>query len=187
MHTELRRLQTSDASALQRLFEQAPSYQAAVSNDPLSAQAGEEELVASPSGLPLSDKHLIGRWEQGELTAVIDLLRGYPNPDTAYLGLLLVGEPWQGSGRGQSLYLHACTLASWQAGKLASWQAGKLASWQAGKLASSWGATRLRLSMIASNESALSFWLRRGFTECYRRELAGYRAEAIVLERSLEQ
>ncbi|HDZ8981739.1 TPA: GNAT family N-acetyltransferase, partial [Aeromonas veronii] len=50
-----------------------------------------------------------------------------------------------------------------------------------------WGTTRLRLSMIASNESALSFWLRRGFTECYRRELAGYRAEAIVLERSLEQ
>nr|WP_279466044.1 GNAT family N-acetyltransferase [Aeromonas veronii] len=112
--------------------------------------------------MPLSDKHLIGRWEQGELTAVIDLLRGYPNPDTAYLGLLLVGEPWQGSGRGQSLYLHACTLAS------------------------SWGATRLRLSVIASNESALSFWLRRGFTECYRRELAGYRAEAIVLERSLK-
>nr|WP_253182354.1 GNAT family N-acetyltransferase [Aeromonas sp. DNP9] len=133
MHTELRRLQTSDAPALQRLFEQAPSYQAAVSNDPLSALAGEEELVACPSGLPLSDKHLIGRWEQGELTAVIDLLRGYPNPDTAYLGLLLVGEPWQGSGRGQSLYLHACTLAS------------------------SWGATRLRLSVIASNESALSF------------------------------
>ncbi|AEB48800.1 GNAT family N-acetyltransferase [Aeromonas veronii] len=162
MHTELRRLQTSDAPALQRLFEQAPSYQAAVSNAPLSAQAGEEELVACPPGLPLSDKHLIGRWEQGELTAVIDLLRGYPNPDTAYLGLLLVGEPWQGSGRGQSLYLHACTLAS------------------------SWGATRLRLSVIASNESALSFWLRRGFTECYRRELAGYRAEAIVLERSLE-
>ncbi len=71
MHTELRRLQTSDALALQRLFEQAPSYQAAVSNDPLSAQAGEEELVACPPGLPLSDKHLIGRWEQGELTAVI--------------------------------------------------------------------------------------------------------------------
>lgn len=91
MHTELRRLQTSDAPALQRLFEQAPSYQAAVSNAPLSAQAGEEELVACPPSLPLSDKHLIGRWEQGELTAVIDLLRGYPNPDTAYLGLLLVG------------------------------------------------------------------------------------------------
>ena len=97
MHTELRRLQTSDAPALQRLFEQTPSYQAAVSNDPLSAQAEDGELVACPPGLPLSDKHLLGRWEQGELTAVIDLLRGYPNPDTAYLGLLLVGEPWQGS------------------------------------------------------------------------------------------
>ena len=162
MQTELRRLLATDGPALQRLFELAPAYQAAVSHEPLSARAAEEALVACPPDLSLSDKYLIGHWEQGELTAVIDLLRGYPNPDTAYLGLLLVGEPWQGSGRGQSLYLHACTLAR------------------------SWGATRLRLSVIASNESALSFWLRRGFTECYRRELAGYRAEAIVLERSLE-
>ena len=118
--------------------------------------------MACPPDLSLSDKYLIGHWEQGELTAVIDLLRGYPNPDTAYLGLLLVGEPWQGSGRGQSLYLHACTLAR------------------------SWGATLLRLSVIASNESALSFCLRRGFIECYRGELAVYRAEAIVQERTLE-
>nr|WP_241658712.1 hypothetical protein [Aeromonas dhakensis] len=27
---------------------------------------------------------------------------------------------------------------------------------------------------------------RRGFTECYRRELAGSRAEAIVLERTID-
>jgi GNAT superfamily N-acetyltransferase len=162
MPTELRRLQASNAPALQRLFELAPAYQATVSHAPLSARAGEEALAACPPGLPLSDKHLIGRWEEGELTAVIDLLRGYPNPNTAYLGLLLVGEAWQGAGRGKVLYLHACTLAR------------------------SWGATRLRLSVIASNEAALSFWLRRGFTECYRREVAGYRAEAIVLERSLE-
>lgn len=162
MQTELRRLLATDGPALQRLFELAPAYQAAVSHEPLSARAAEEALVACPPDLSLSDKYLIGHWEQGELTAVIDLLRGYPNPDTAYLGLLLVGEPWQGSGRGQSLYLHACTLAR------------------------SWGATRLRLSVIASNESALSFWLHRGFIECYRRELAVYRAEAIVLERTLE-
>ncbi|EQB2599010.1 GNAT family N-acetyltransferase [Aeromonas salmonicida] len=162
MQTELRRLLATDGPALQRLFELAPAYQAAVSHEPLSARAAEEALVAYPPDLSLSDKYLIGHWEQGELTAVIDLLRGYPNPDTAYLGLLLVGEPWQGSGRGQSLYLHACTLAR------------------------SWGATLLRLSVIASNESALSFWLRRGFIECYRRELAVYRAEAIVLERTLE-
>ncbi|MEH8202814.1 GNAT family N-acetyltransferase [Aeromonas veronii] len=162
MPTELRRLVASDAPALQRLLELAPAYQAAVSNEPLSTHAAEEELVACPPDLPISAKHLIGRWEEGELTAVIDLLRGYPNPDTAYLGLLLVGEPWQGAGRGQALYLHACTLAR------------------------SWGATRLRLSVIASNEAALAFWQRRGFTECYRREVPGYRAEAIVLERSLE-
>ncbi|TND51155.1 GNAT family N-acetyltransferase, partial [Aeromonas dhakensis] len=53
-------------------------------------------------------------------------------------------------------------------------------------LARAWGATRLRLSVIASNEVALSFWQRRGFTECYRRELAGYLAEAIVLERTID-
>ncbi|MBL0612786.1 GNAT family N-acetyltransferase [Aeromonas jandaei] len=162
MPSELRRLQPSDAPALQRLLELAPAYQAAVSDEPLSAHAAEEELVACPPGLPLSAKHLIGRWEEGELTAVVDLLRGYPDSTTAYLGLLLVGEPWQGAGRGLALYRHACSLAR------------------------SWGATRLRLSVIASNESALSFWQRRGFTECYRRELAGYRAEAIVLERALE-
>ena len=161
MPTELRHLRAADAPALQRLFELAPAYQAAISHEPLCAQAAQEALTECPPDLPLSAKHLIGRWEEGELTAVLDLLRAYPDPTTAYLGLLLVGEPWQGAGRGQALYLHACTLAR------------------------SWGATRLRLSVIASNESALSFWLRRGFTECYRHELAGYRAEAIVLECSI--
>lgn len=162
MQTELRRLLATDGPALQRLFELAPAYQAAVSHEPLSARAAEEALVACPPNLSLSDKHLIGRWEDGELTAVVDLLRGYPDPATAYLGLLLVGEPWQGNGRGQAFYLQACMMAR------------------------TWGATRLRLSVIASNEAALSFWLRRGFIECYRRELAVYRAEAIVLERTLE-
>ncbi|MGN4967281.1 GNAT family N-acetyltransferase [Aeromonas dhakensis] len=162
MPTELRQLQASDAPALQRLFEQAPTYQAAISHAPLCAQAAEEALTACPPTLPFSAKQVIGCWEAGELTAVLDLLRDYPEPTTAYLGLLLVGEPWQGAGRGQALYLHACTLAR------------------------AWGATQLRLSVIASNEVALSFWLRRGFTERYRRELAGYRAEAIVLERTID-
>ncbi|EKB25693.1 GNAT family N-acetyltransferase [Aeromonas dhakensis] len=161
MPTELRQLQASDAPALQRLFELAPAYQAAISHAPLCAQAAEEALTACPPTLPFS-KRVIGCWEAGKLTAVLDLLRGYPEPTTAYLGLLLVGEPWQGAGRGQALYLHACTLAR------------------------AWGATRLRLSVIASNEVALSFWQRRGFTECYRRELAGYRAEVIVLERAID-
>ncbi|MFM5354413.1 GNAT family N-acetyltransferase [Aeromonas dhakensis] len=162
MPTELRQLQASDAPALQRLFELAPAYQAAISHAPLCAQAAEEALTACPPTLPFSAKRVIGCWEAGELTAVLDLLRGYPEPTTAYLGLLLVGELWQGAGRGQALYLHACTLAR------------------------AWGATRLRLSVIASNEVALSFWQRRGFTECYRRELAGYRAEAIVLECAID-
>ncbi len=112
MPGELRRLQASDAPALQRLLELAPTYQAAVSDEPLSAHAAEEEMVACPPGLPLSAKHLIGRWEEGELTAVIDLLRGYPDPTTAYLGLLLVGElagGWPRSGA-LSSRLHAGSL-----------------------------------------------------------------------------
>lgn len=101
MPTELRQLQASDAPALQRLFELAPAYQAAISHAPLCAQAAEEALTACPPTLPFSAKRVIGCWEAGELTAVLDLLRGYPGPTTAYLGLLLVGEPWQG-GRPRS-------------------------------------------------------------------------------------
>ncbi|TNI17629.1 GNAT family N-acetyltransferase, partial [Aeromonas dhakensis] len=53
-------------------------------------------------------------------------------------------------------------------------------------LARAGGAPRWRLPVIASNEVALSSGHRRGFTECYRRELAGSRAEAIVLERTID-
>lgn len=112
MPTELRQLQASDAPALQRLFELTPAYQAAISHAPLCAQAAEEALTACPPTQPFSAKQVIGRWEAGELTAVLDLLRGYPEPTTAYLGLLLVGEPWQGPA---AVRRSICTPARWLA------------------------------------------------------------------------
>lgn len=164
MTLTLRRLdknQPFDVASLQRLLEQGRIYHELVHTEPLSPSAASDELIDCPPGLALEHKWTLGAWCGDEMIGVVDLLRGYPDPDIAYLGLLQIGEPWQGAGQGRALYTEACNLAR------------------------SWGCQRMRLAVVACNQPGLNFWQARGFIECYRKTLEGYRAEVIVMERSL--
>lgn len=121
----VRRLTAADAPALQELLEAAPGYTLRVrgrlprDNDRyrtltalppgltmrLSSAAVTGILTALPRGLAPGAKHVLGLWGRGCLLAVADLLRGWPRPRTAYVGLLLVREDraCQGGGDGMTL------------------------------------------------------------------------------------
>ncbi len=57
-----------------------------------------------PDGLPEESKTVLGLWDGGQLVAVVDLLRGYPNGHTAFIGLLAVHGQHRGRGAGAAAY-----------------------------------------------------------------------------------
>jgi GNAT superfamily N-acetyltransferase len=91
----------------------------------------------------------------------MDLIRGYPEPHIAFLGLLLFSETHQGQGLGKLALTHIANLSR------------------------SWGCTALRLSVIDKNLQALAFWQREGFIEMYRKPTTQFTGDAIVMQRSL--
>jgi len=92
---------------------------------------------------------------------VAELLKGYPERDIAYIGLLLFKESHQKQGLGSLALGHITELAC------------------------QWSCTAIRIAVVASNVDALGFWSRRGFSEQFRKDIPGVTAEAIVMQRPL--
>ena len=66
----------------------------------------EKALLEAPPEKEPKDKFLGGYWKEGALVGCTDLIRGYPEPDIACLGLLLLSEAHQGQGLGVSALKH---------------------------------------------------------------------------------
>jgi len=79
------------------------------------------------------------RGDDGALVAIGDLAFGYPEPDDAYLGLLLLVPERRGEGLGQAILGKVKTLARTR------------------------GALRLLLGVLDANERARLFWEGQGF------------------------
>jgi uncharacterized protein len=89
-----------------------------------------------------------------------DVIRGYPEEGTAFLGLLLIAEPFQGRGLGRAAYA------------------------EIERVVSSWGiCERLRLSVIRVNDDVVPFWRKLGFEPTG--ETKPYRYGSVVSEHVL--
>ena len=150
----------ADIEALHALFLQAADYSLLVEGKLPIREETVEELTERPAGMALKDKFFIGFWRDGELIGCADLLRGYPEPWIAYIGLLLFSP----AHRGRSL--------------------GVLALNSLTELARSWHCRELRLAVIDKNDRALRFWQREGFHELYRKPVSGFTGDAIVMHKT---
>lgn len=108
-------------------------------------QSIREDLAALPPGKSPADKFYLGFFApegpEGPktLAAVLDLILGWPRPDTAYLGLFMVAGPLQGRGAGSEI-LTGC-LARLTA----------------------LGFAAVRLAVDEGNPQSLAFWRKNGF------------------------
>ena len=150
-----------DAVALFGLFDQAREYSLLVEGKLPTIEGAKDELTALPPGKQLHDKYYGGYWNDDTLVGCMELIRGHPDPDIAYLGLLLFGNSHQGRGYGRAAMSHISDLAR------------------------SWGCTKLRLAVIEGNVRGLRFWQREGFVELYRKPTAKFTGDAIVLQRAI--
>lgn len=98
----VRQLMETDVDAMLALCSGNPQFYRY--HPPMATKASIlDDLQAVPPGKTLSDKYYIGFYDGETLAAMMDLITGYPNPATAYIGLFMVDAAQQGRGTGSAL------------------------------------------------------------------------------------
>jgi hypothetical protein len=151
--------------ALQQILENAPRYSLNVSGALQPVNAAEEVFSAVPSNFERSKKYVYGIFLNSQPVGCIDVLRGYPSEDTAMIGLLLLAESEQAKGLGKLAYRSLESIIS---------------SWSE--------VSRIRISVVRTNDEVLGFWKKMGFLETGGRrpyENGSIKSEAIILEKPI--
>ncbi len=128
-----------DLGAVAAIYDRAADYLALESGlcPDLAAQAFFDDQPPAGSEAPFK----FGVTDNdGGLVAIGDLAYGYPDPDDAYLGLLLLVPESRGRGLGETIFAEVQRIARLH------------------------GASRLLVGVIEANTRARAFWERQGFT-----------------------
>lgn len=110
MDLRSRALGACDRDALVRLVADNGGYSERIHGRSALPTDAEEILTERPPTLRADRKHVLGLFDDEELVAVADVLRGYPSADFAYLGLLQVAARCHGQGLGRALHEHVLAL-----------------------------------------------------------------------------
>lgn len=97
------------------------------------------DLRITPPGADLSKKHYVGFRRDGELIAVLDLIDGFPDPETAYIGFFMMNIRYQGK------------------------QAGTKIIRELAEYLKEAGYTAIRLGIDKGNPQSTHFWKKNGF------------------------
>lgn len=97
----LRRLTVSDLPQVRDLLDADPGYAHRVTGSGPAEQDAADLLAGAPPELRPDQKTLFGAVDGRGLVAVVDVLRGWPDPATVHIGLLQVhaGRKREGIGR----------------------------------------------------------------------------------------
>lgn len=100
----------------------------------------QAEITALPPGKSRRDKYYLGIFDRSErLEALLDLIVGWPEEDTAWIGLFMVDAALQGRGFGSRVISELLTALT------------------------NYGFRRAALSVAHGDTQAEAFWLKNGF------------------------
>lgn len=137
----LRRATPADAPAIQAVLDSDAETWRMLEGAALRPDEAAHLLTEVPPGVPLARKYL---WLGNDV--VIDVVEGYPDPRTWYLGLIFIAPRARGAGLGTCLIEELCSYISEHRG-----------SW-------------LRLAVVAENHAARRLYDRLGFQLVARRQ-----------------
>src|SRR2546423_5778588 len=139
--TSLRLLagEREEMAALQRVLEDAPRYAERITGAPPGPADAQSTYSVLPEGKGYDDKFVYGVYDGDQMIGCADVIRHWPRPGTAHIGLLLIAEGHERRGHGRVAY-----------------EALE-------REARGWGAKRLRIGVVATNEDVLPFWRKLGF------------------------
>ncbi len=93
-----------------------------------------------PPGKDYNDKFFVGFFENETLVAIMDLIVGYPEQDTCFIGLFMVGLEYQNKGIGSEM-INQCV------------QYLRMS-----------GFHKIRLGVDKNNPQSNAFWKKNGFS-----------------------
>lgn len=126
---------------------------------PLTREILLHDLALLPPGKDAADKYYLGFYQGASLTALLDLVAGYPEPETAFIGFFMMHGACAGQGAGSALITELARALR---------DAGFAA---------------LQLGYEKSNPQASRFWRKNGFAA--QREVAHEYGQIIVARRAL--
>lgn len=100
----LREIAAADVDAVQELIESDAGYTERITGYPPGPADAQSLLMMRPEGLAEDQKVVLGGYVTERLVTLLDVLRGYPNERTAFIGLLQVHKDHQGRGTGSAAY-----------------------------------------------------------------------------------
>ena len=135
----LRSLEERDFPRLLELYQSNPFYNSVALEEPPSLAMCREDQTALPPGTSAGQKLFLGLFQGEWLQAVLDLVDGYPEEGTLYIGLLELHGRAQRKGLGTRI-MAALLPAAAQA-----------------------GFSQVRLGCMEQNQPGLAFWRGQGF------------------------
>ena len=158
IHYDVRRLSDADADSILELCRENTQFYQYCEAEPTMEQV-LRDLHITPPGVALSDKYYIGFYQEGILTAVMDLIDGYPEPDIAYIGFFMMKKDRQGQQIGSAIIRETAAYLQ------------------------SIGKPAIRLGIDKDNPQSTHFWKKNGFHVIREVERDGW--TALVAEKAL--
>lgn len=156
---EVRRLNNSDVPQIYRLSVGNPLFYQycppAVTKESIKA-----DMEALPPGINKEDKYYVGFFDKDVLVAILDLILGYPEKDSAYIGLFMMNHTFQGKGIGSSIIS------------------------ELGNALAQEGFFNLSLAYAKGNPQSEAFWIKNGFKKTGKISDQGL-YKAVLMERRL--
>lgn len=118
------------------------------------------DMEALPAGKTKEDKYFLGYYKNGNLIAILDLIIGYPNISTAYIGFFMTDICVQGKGVGTEIIDNLCDYL-------------KMAGFQ-----------RVELAWVKGNAQSEKFWIKNHFLPIGERS-SNAAAQVIAAARNL--
>ena len=136
---KVKRITRSDISDVYDLAKANTKYYSCMNTEP-TPDSLTEVISEVPEGAGETDKFFVGFYDKDDkLTAVMDLITGYPEKDDAFIGWFMVDAELQGKGIGSQIF--ADVRAAMKAQNY----------------------DKLSLECASSNEDAVAFWSSQGF------------------------
>ncbi|MFC6182520.1 GNAT family N-acetyltransferase [Lactiplantibacillus daowaiensis] len=92
---KIRLLTDADQQALFELEKSNPDYRTTLGAGELTLAEIHDDLTGHPDQVSADQKQVFGFYLADHLVAVVDLLNQYPEQDFLFIGLLMVGAPYQ--------------------------------------------------------------------------------------------
>lgn len=135
---DVRKLNETDLESIYTFCKSNTQYYEYCGKD-LSMELIENDLTIAPPGIPMEQKYYIGFFEGDRLIAIMDLVVGFPDEDTAYIGFFMMNSKLQGVGIGSEIVAESLRYLR-----------GK-------------GFQKCRLGIDKGNPQASHFWKKNGF------------------------